>query len=166
MDPSSWSSGFGPQERGEARVAEKLRLWGDALAYSWNMAVISYDLERQIRLFSETGKRVRRTDVKKAAGMFMAVTGTVLAAGAAFVLLRRYRWRSREERIVERFLTVLRERHGVRRGDPSTGLHDLAARGGSEAVKEFVAMYSGSVYRDRKLSDKEYRRLKELLKLM
>ena len=166
VDPSSWSSGFGPQERGEARFAGTLRLWGDALAYSWNMAVISYDLERQIRLFSETGERVRRADAKKAAGMFMAVTVTVLAAGAAFVLLRRHRWRSREERIVESFLTVLRERHDVRREDSSTGLHDLAAQAESEAAKEFVAIYSGSVYRDRKLSDREYRRLRELLKVM
>lgn len=166
VDPSAWSSGFGPQERGETRFAGTLRLWGDALAYSWNMAVISYDLERQIRLFSETGERVRRADAKKAAGMFVAVTMFLLAAGAAVVMLRRHRWRSREERIVEQFLTVLRERHGVRREDSSTGLHDLAAQAGSEAAKEFVAIYSGSVYRDRKLSDKEYRRLRELLKLM
>ena len=165
VDPSSWSAGFGSLERNAAGLASMLRLWADTLEYSWNMAIVSYDLERQIRLFRETGERVRRLDAPKSVPALVVYgIGVLAATGAAVLWVRRHRWPSREERILRAFLAVLRKRYGIVNDEPSAGLHDLAARVGIPAVDEFVAIYSGTVYRDRKLSDEEYRRLKELIK--
>lgn len=166
VDPSSWSMGFGRVEQNEAGFARTLRLWADTVAYSWNVAVINYDLDRQIRLFSGAGERIRRL---KAPGSLPALLGYgigVLAAGALLLLVRRHRWLSREERILLRFLALLRKRHGIVVEAPSAGLYDLAERAGMPAADEFVSIYGGAIYRDRKLSDDEYRRLKDLLKQM
>ena len=71
---------------------------------------------------------------------------------------------TREEIILRRFLTCMAARFGIRRSGPSIGLHEMAMLADNPQVHEFVSIYTGAVYRDRRLSDGEYLRLKRIVR--
>ena len=44
------------------------------------------------------------------------------------------------------------------------GLHEMVMLADNPQVHEFVSIYTGAVYRDRRLNDGEYLRLKRILR--
>lgn len=161
IDPSSWSTGFSERKEGPG-VVDRLRMLADAAAYYWNMSVITYDMEKQVRLLASTGERLRTIDGKKAVGALAISLVTVGAACLIVARIRRWRGKGREERVLQQLFAAVSARFGVEKY-PTVGLFEYAASTGSPLVEEFARIYSGAVYRDRKLADEEFRRLRFLV---
>ena len=155
-DPSRFAAGFGGE--GEARhqgLLKKIRLMVDSLSYFWNQAVISYDLDKQLRLFNATGSAIRSLSFPYGLRQVMPV---LLVAGlvlAGFIFGKSRRWDSREERIVRNFLRLVGRRYPHITVTPSTGLLELAELTGDPQVRRFADVRYGALYRDRKLTETE-----------
>jgi|LGVF01.1.fsa_nt_gb hypothetical protein len=69
-----------------------------------------------------------------------------------------------EQRLLQRFLRLLKRRLDWEQIPANAGLKTLADRTGDVRFREFAAIYSGAVYRDRVLGAAERARLRYLLK--
>lgn len=162
VDPSRWavnSSVVGAAgKRGAART---ISMMVDVLGYYWNLAVINYDLDRQLHLISTANSELKRLAVPahlKRSLLWGLVL--VLVAGLALCLSRRGR-SVPEERILRFFLKRVRREYGIEPG-PATGLHELAAILDDPAAGRFAEIYGNAVYRDRRLTPGEIGELKGL----
>lgn len=136
----------------------------DTVDYFWTRAVVAYDLGRQLQLLQQTNRQLRQFRVTfdvKTVGIYLlaGLAGAILLV----VLLRRGR-RSREERILRAFLRRLRKKHQLDAIPAATGLQALAEQLDDSVCREFAETFGGGVYRDRKLTEKELKRLRELVR--
>lgn len=164
-DPSAFAVNF-EGERGERQrsPADKLRMLADSMDYYWNIAVITYDLDKQVNLFIRSNSALRNLSVPFGVrGLLVLATIAGLSVAACRLLMKRRR-RSREERILGRFLRKIRRKYPGESISSSTGLHELAERTGDPGVRGFVDIYCGALYRDRKLTQDETERLKAVLR--
>lgn len=164
LDPSVWavnSAAIGEnRERGAAR---SIAMTLDALGYYWNLAVINYDLERQLRVLSGAHGGLKRLAVPaQLKRLAPALLLLVFAVAGAVILLRRGRV-TREERILRAFLRQVRREYG-REAGPATGLHELAASLHDPRADRFAEIYGGALYRDRRLTPEQIRELKGLVR--
>ncbi|HJV66832.1 MAG TPA: DUF3488 and transglutaminase-like domain-containing protein [Geomonas sp.] len=159
VDPSAWSTGFARNQG----VARQLRMYADALGFYWNKAVITYDLQKQIALFTAAGSKAR--NLRLPAGFWKPLAGGAAALGllAALVALQAAGPKSREEKVLRRFLRVLYRRYPAAAGE-GRGLFELAEEVGDPLVKEFAAIYGNAVYHDRRLLPAETVRLQEIIR--
>jgi protein-glutamine gamma-glutamyltransferase len=166
IDPSTLSTDFQRVLQGShTGLAFRLRMYLDSCNYYWNMAVISYDLEKQFRMFNRVNFQIRQLPLNFKPGSFLMGVGIALVPAVLIIAVARSRRVSREEKILRRFLRKLEGKYSFSR-PPATGLHELAAHSGDPHVREFVELYGRAVYRDRRLSGEEYRILKDLLREM
>ncbi len=146
-------------------LSRKLRLLIDSLDHTWNSAVISYDFEQQVAVASSVGRRLQGIDVGalfRGGLRYLVVVAGVL--GCCLLLFYRTRlFPSREERLLRAFYRRVRRDCFVRVERGRVGLFELADLTGSARVRLFADTYAGVVYRDRRLSDDEYRRLRQLI---
>ncbi len=164
-DPSSFAVNFaGARGRGSVGLYHRLRMLSDSFNYYWNLAVITYDLDKQIRVFNKANSAVRKLSLPFWEKEFSLSLSAAVLATAAWYFIRRRRRGSREERIVRRFIRRLGRKYPREPISPSTGLNELADRFDEPAVRKFVEVYSGAVYRDRRLTDGEIAMLNGLLK--
>ena len=167
VDPSKWGVNFSAVgAAGEKGVIWRLRMYLDAFGYYWNRAVITYDLEKQIQLVNTANNKLRQFRITPGfiTWSFTIVTAMALLP-AAFILIRRGR-KSREEKIVERFLKLVRKRYRLATVDSTTGLYELAREINDPRVDSFVSIYGGAVYHDRRLTLAEFKELGEILKAL
>jgi transglutaminase-like putative cysteine protease len=164
-DPSVFAVNFAG-ERGAvgAGFSNRLRMFIDSLDYYWNLAVINYDLEKQIRIFRSADSMFRNISMPLGkTGLSLVLCAAGLAA-AVWYLVGKWRKSSREQRILRSFLNRVARKslHGP--VSPSTGLHELADRTGDPDIRRFAEIYCGAIYRDRQLSDKEITILRGIVK--
>ncbi|HEX9024038.1 MAG TPA: transglutaminaseTgpA domain-containing protein [Geobacteraceae bacterium] len=164
FDPSTLAVDFRKREEAkEAGLAHRLALFADSCSYYWNIAVITYDLEKQIQLAGRLDFRMKHLALPPHPERTLIYGGAALLFLICLVMAARRGRLSREERVVRRFLRIVGKRCNCA-VLPSTGLHELAARCRDPLIDEFVEIYSRSVYGDRRLTDAEYRRLRDLLR--
>jgi protein-glutamine gamma-glutamyltransferase len=159
IDPSAWSTGFA---RGPG-AAQKIKMYVDALGFFWNKAVITYDLEKQIALVRTAGQKARNLHVPTDLWRPLAAAALVVFPLGALLAWYLRGPRTREERVLRRFLRAVRSRYPATGGEPA-GLFDLAERTGDPKVGEFADIYGQSVYGDRRLHHDELVRLKEIIR--
>jgi transglutaminase-like putative cysteine protease len=165
IDPSRFAVNFSGERAGANQgLLAKTRLFFDSLSYYWNQAVISYDLDKQLRLAHSTGSAIRNLSFhfgfrEIVPGLLVAV---LLLAGILF--RRRWRWGSGEERVVRRFLRMVGKRYPSISITPSTGLLELAELSGDPHVGRFADIRYGALYRDRKLTEQELALLKDIIR--
>lgn len=166
IDPSSFATNAGEVWKADKSrsLILKLRLTMDYLNYEWNRSVIVYDFEQQFEYARKAGKRLQGID--PAGIMRGALPYFVLSAVLAvlwFAARRTTLFRRREERILRKFLRRVENEYAfdTRRGQ--LGLFEIAEKTGSSRIMEFAVIYSGALYRDRRLTDEEYRRLRRIL---
>lgn len=162
VDPSRFAGNYSAAERASGSpLANRVRILADTLNFYWNRAVITYDLESQLAAMSRAGEQLR--DLKAGKLPLTTLSGIglclLLATGISLALRRR---RSPEERLLRAFRRALLQRHGVT-VPAACGLHEATAAIVDPAVQEFVTLYTGAVYRDRRLTGDELGRLKALL---
>lgn len=166
VDPSRWAVNageVGAADRGGALRAFLLAM--DAITYFWNRQVITYDLERQISLFTEAGRRLQGGGLPRK-GLLLWFTVVAVMPFLGWWGVRAVGRRpSREARLVTAFIGQLRRRYGVEAG-PDAGLRELTRGIDSPDVARFVAVYSGALYRDRRLLPEELRELRGIVRRM
>jgi hypothetical protein len=135
----------------------------DAVDYHWTRLVLTYDLGRQLELARRARQQLRRVELHWPTPATAAALAVAVAAAAGLLLWRRRRF-SPGERLLRRFLRLVRRRHGLEPLPPSTGLQELAERLDDPLCREFAAIYGGALYRDRPLTPDERRRLRAILR--
>lgn len=165
VDPSQWAinaaTTLGARDRNQLSA---LRQLADSLNYRWVQAIVVFDLEQQLALFSDAGERLRSVRTMRAPeGWWKLVIGALVAAVAVggALLLRRS---SPEARLLKQLRARLRKRYGEDVMLPGSGLGELGERLDSEACREFARIYYGAIFRDRRLTPLEVVQLKALLK--
>jgi transglutaminase-like putative cysteine protease len=136
----------------------------DAADYYWTRVVISYDLAKQLELAKGAGFTLR--GVSAVSSMFrLAGALLVVVAGLLVVIwLQRRLTVSVEKRLVQNFLRLIEVRFGMKNVPSNLGLKTLADQTGDARCKEFAAIYSAAIYRDRVLQPSERARLQCLLR--
>jgi protein-glutamine gamma-glutamyltransferase len=164
VDPTAWSTGFARRDG----AARQLRLYLDAVGFYWNKAVITYDLEKQIALVRKAGGKARNLRALRfPAGLwkYLAALALALLSLAALYLWHLSRPKTREGRVLKRFLRAAGRRYPQAfAGQP--GLFELAERVEDPGLREFVAIYGGAVYRDRSLSAEELVKLDTIIRML
>jgi hypothetical protein len=163
-DPSIFAVNFsGEREVKRQGLPAKIRLVVDTLSYFWNQAVITYDLDKQLRLAYATGLAVRNLSFPFGR---REVVPALLVAGLLLTgIFSRRRWRrgSREEGVVRKFLRMVGKRYPSISITPSTGLLELAEQTGDPYVRRFADIRYGALYRDRNLTKRELALLKDIM---
>ena len=167
IDPSSFAENAGTvfSSDNPTNLMLRMRLVIDSLNHAWNRTVIPYDFERQIDAVNYVGKRfqgVHPTKTMLLIATYLAVF--LLLVGFIFVARRKMFFRSREERILRSFLRRAEQDFGFDGRQRRMGLFEIAEESGSKEMMEFVNIYAGAVYRDRRLTDEECWALREILR--
>ncbi|MBI5657806.1 MAG: DUF3488 domain-containing transglutaminase family protein [Geobacter sp.] len=164
VDPSTWASGFA--ELGNERnrsLSRRLATMADTLNYYWELAVITYDLERQLQLVNRAGEQMHRLTMPKNLRRNGLVAVLAVAAISIVVLLARRRRLSPEERLLRQFVALVEPGGEM---PPETGILELATRMEDPRAIRFAMLYSSAVYHDRPLGREERRELSSLLKAL
>jgi hypothetical protein len=166
IDPSTLSADFQKAlERRDGGLGFRLRMYLDSCNYYWNMAVIAYDLEKQLQLVNNINFRMKRISFPEHHGKVWLLAVVPLIFLLLVIAVARRRRVSREERLLRKFLRLVERKQAIAIL-PSTGLHELAASSNDPRIDQFVAIYGRAVYCDRKLTIEEYRMLRELLRAL
>ena len=166
VDPSRWAVNAGEVGASPKRgVVRSLLLAVDSVTYFWNRQVITYDLERQITLFNEAGRRLHGVSPLRIEGLPKMITLVVMLLliwWCARMVLRRP---SVEARLITAFIARLRSVYGIEAA-PDAGLRELTAGIEAPDVARFVGIYCGAIYRDRLLVPEEVDELRTIIKRM
>ena len=163
VDPSSFSSNFDRTASSSRGVVTKVAALLDSFTWYWNQAVITYDLQKQIDIVRRANRQFR--------GLSLSFDTRMLspALALAAVLAVAIWWgvargsRTPEERILRRFLARIEKVYGIPRNHRSRGLKELADLVNDPAAAKFAAIFGGIVYRDRRLSNEEFRQLMQVI---
>ncbi|MBC7963620.1 MAG: DUF3488 domain-containing protein [Steroidobacteraceae bacterium] len=167
IDPSSFATNAGEVwGAGKPRsLLLRLRLTLDYFNYQWNRSVIAYDFEQQFEFARRAGKRLQGIDPARSLRATLPYLVLILFFGALlFVVRRTSLFSKREERILRRFIGRIERDYGIDTRQGQMGLLEIAEKLGNERASEFVGIYAGALYRDRRLTDEEYRRLRRILR--
>jgi len=150
-----------------AGFLQRLRMILDSLEYIWSRSVVSYDFERQLSSVRFVTGHMRDLQLKRPSGgvALPFAAALVITFIATLALKRRVLFPRREELLLKGFYRRLERDCGVAVQPDSQGVFDLASLAGCKRAREFADIYASAIYRDRKLTDDEYIRLKKLLKL-
>ena len=148
----------------------RLRLFFDAINYYWNAAVINYDLEKQFSLMNKVRAGLRDVrftasfDQGRSFRLLLLLLGAAGSLGLAVYALQRA-GRSAEEKMLAAFLGKMKKRGYVK--PRPLGLEEFVALVSEgdlrERARQFVELFEGSYYRDRKLTRGDVRRLRRML---
>ncbi|MDD2310676.1 MAG: DUF3488 and transglutaminase-like domain-containing protein [Desulfuromonadaceae bacterium] len=169
IDPSSFATNAGDLWKSPGSRSLKLRITMalDAFNHVWNRSVIVYDFEQQIKIANHVGSRLQGVTPAKILRSFAPyVAGVFLLAGLLLAVRRASLFSSREQRILSRFLRMVEREFDIISGKGGAGLFEIASATANSHVIDFVAIYAGAVYHDRSLTDDEYLRLRQILRLM
>lgn len=169
IDPSRFAVNAGEVWKTPGSPALKLRiaLAIDTLNYLWNRSVITYDLEQQIKIVRNIGSSLEGiSPLKILRSSVPYFAGSLLLAGLLFAVRQVPLFRSREQRILRRFLQTIEREFGLSTVEGGAGLFELSSAVHNSHVSDFVSIYAGAIYRDRRLTDDEYLRLRQLLRIL
>lgn len=169
IDPSGFATNAGEVWTAPGSRSLKLRitLVLDSLNYAWNRSVISYDFEQQMNIAHNVSSRLQGLNPSKILRSFVPyLAGGLLLAGLLFAVKRASPFRSRELRILRRFMRTVEREYDIPTGEGGAGLFEIASAADNSHVSNFVAIYAGAVYHDRKLTDDEYLRLQQILRAL
>jgi hypothetical protein len=163
VDPSSFAANFAEARRlSTAPLLLRLRLAADTLSYYWNRAVITYDMESQLSAVSRAGAELRGlSSGSLPLRRIVAGSGWLLLL-AALIYLLAGRKATTEERLLAAFRRRLHAGYGLDLG-PATGLHEGIRGIDCDPARRFADIYTGAIYRDRKLTAAEIAELRRLL---
>ena len=169
IDPSSFAANAGDVWKPSGSRSLKLRISQvlDSLNHEWNRSVITYDFEQQINIVRHVGSCLQRVNpLKIHRSSVLYFTGILLLTGLLFTARRFSLFCSRERRILNRFLRMVEREFDLSVEGGVSGLFEIASVVDNCQVSEFVAIYAGAIYHDRRLADNEYLRLRQILRLL
>lgn len=150
-------------------IAFRARLLFDAIQYHRNAMIINYDFTKQMQLFYKLKTNIKNPKIswtiKKEA--FIRYSAILLTGVFCVILLYRliFRRRTNEEKMLGVFLRKM-ERHGYRKSK-SEGLEEFVSKitdaGLKEKAYKFVRTFEEYFYKDKVLTKKELRGLKNIM---
>ncbi|MBI3592542.1 MAG: DUF3488 domain-containing protein, partial [Nitrospirae bacterium] len=148
----------------------RMRLLFDTINYYWNAAVINYDFEGQMALFGKLRSGIRKPDIRISFTKERIIRYSIFVSVAASSLFMVYflalRTRNAEERLIASFLKKMGSLGYTKA--KSEGLEEFVSKIEDSLRKEkaynFVREFEKYYYLDTKLSKKEVRNLKQLIK--
>jgi transglutaminase-like putative cysteine protease len=169
IDPSGFATNAGDMwnNRKSQGLMLQAALALDSFNYLWNRMVITYDFEQQMNAVSRVSAQIQA--VKPALILRRLLpygTGILLVAAVLFAVRRSSLFLPREERILRAFLRTVESRFAISAGEGGMGLFELSATVNNPNVSDFVTIYAGAIYRDRRLTDEEYRHLKNVIDVL
>jgi hypothetical protein len=166
LDPSTLSANFQKvRENTREGLGFRLKMYLDSCNYFWDMAIITYDLEKQFQIVNKINLRIKSVFWLGHPGRSLFIMVVPFISLILVIAAARRRRVSREEKILRKFIWQVKRKYPFAIL-PSTGLHELAGLSNDPLIKEFVAIYGRAVYCDRKLTIEEYRLLQELLRTL
>jgi transglutaminase-like putative cysteine protease len=169
MDPSSFAVNAGDvwTAPGSRSLMLRIAMVFDSFNYVWNRSVISYDFEQQINIASRAGSRLQGINPSKIIRSSVPYfAGGLLLAGLLIVLRRASIFHTREQRILRSFLRKVERKLGISTVEGEIGLFEIASAADNSHVYDFVEIYAGAVYHDRRLTDDEYLQLQKILRIL
>ncbi len=167
VDPSAFAENAGTvfnQDTSRGPM-NRLRLAFDSIDHVWNRTVVPYDFEQQVDFVRYAGRSLQALDSVKTIRTLVVVAAVmVLGSGLIMAVRRKLLFCSREERVLRWYVSSARRDFGIDTSLGQKGMLEIAEESGSEKMLEFARIYSGAIYRDRKLTDAEYRQLQMILK--
>lgn len=137
----------------------------DSFNHAWNRLVIAYDFEQQMNVAGRVSSQIQKINPSIILRSLLPYTvGTLLIAGILLLVKRSLIFRPREQRILQSFLQTVERTFCISTGEGSVGLFELSAEADNMYVSDFVTIYAGAVYHDRRLTDDEYLRLQHILR--
>ena len=148
MDPTPGAiSAF--TNRSQRGILFRIKLFFDAMNYYWNSMIISYDLNKQISLFTGFKNALKSPQIDPAALKGLAARAFVLLAvlcGAGALIYGLVRRKASERRIVDNFTKKMRK-YGYER-TMSEGLHEFAAKIEDPGLRRESQCFCGRIRRD------------------
>jgi protein-glutamine gamma-glutamyltransferase len=169
IDPSSFATNAGElwAVPGSRSLMHRITLLFDSFNYVWNRSVISYDFEQQVNIARHVGSRLQELNPSKMfRGFVPYLAGGLLFAGLLFAAERSMFFSSREKRILRSFMRTVERVFGISIKDGRTGLFEIAFAVDNCHISDFVAIYAGAIYHDRRLTNDEYLRLQQILRIL
>ncbi|NIQ98052.1 MAG: transglutaminase family protein, partial [Desulfuromonadales bacterium] len=152
VDPSTLAQNAGTA-LGASRAAgvDPWQRFADAFNYYWNRGVIAYDLNEQFRMLRRANDQLKgvggaQWDSRLGVWLLVIVGAVAIVLG----LSRWWRRPSAEGRLLRDLRRRLADKYDLKDIPESRGLQEIARQVEDRAVNEFVQIYSGAVYRDRK----------------
>ena len=146
----------------------RIRLFFDAMNYYWNSVIISYDLNKQISLFTGLKNALKNPRFDSTALNSLTARAFVLLAvlcGVGALIYTFVRRKVLERQIVDKFIKKMRK-YGYER-TVSEGLQEFVAKiedpGLREKAHVFAYEFEGLYYRDKRMTRNDLARLKRLL---
>ena len=167
IDPSAFAANAGVvwADPGSRGLMVRAALALDSFNHVWNRLVITYDFEQQMNIASNVGSRLQNINSEAMLRRFLPyVAGSLLFAGLYFLIRRSSILLPREQRILGSFLRTVEGVFVVSPLGNRAGLFEISVEANNSYVSEFVDIYAGAVYRDRKLTNDEYLRLRQILR--
>ena len=169
IDPSSFAANSVDiwKAPGSSSLLLRVSMALDSFNHVWNRSVITYDFEQQMKVAIHVGSRLQRIDPSKIlTGSLPYLAAGLLLAGLLLTAGRKSLFRSREQRVLGLFLRTVEREFNISTGKGGAGLFEIASAADNRHVSDFVAIYAGAIYHDRKLTDAEYRRLQQILRIL
>lgn len=169
IDPSSFAVNSGEvwSKKGSKNLLLRLTMAIDSFNHAWNRSVISYDLEQQISFASQIGSGFRGIQPSIILRNIMPyLVGCLLLVSIYFTSKRMSLFKPRELRVLKCFLKIVKLKFNISAEESGCGLFEVATSVNCAKVSEFVEIYAAAVYHDRRLTDKEYKKLLKILKDM
>lgn len=169
LDPTPASiEGFVSPLRGD--ILFKIRLVLDTINYYWNAFVISYDFEKQLSLFHKIQSGIKKPEIKLSINKEKLIKYLVIPAVLSLSVFMLYVLisgrKKEEERLIALFLKKM-ERHGYKKGK-SQGLEEFVSGIREDNLKHktyrFVKKFEENFYKDRRLTKKDAKKLKDIIK--
>ncbi|HIJ88410.1 MAG TPA: DUF3488 domain-containing transglutaminase family protein [Desulfuromonadales bacterium] len=169
IDPSSFAANAGEvwTDKKSRSLMLQAKLAFDSFNHLWNRLVITYDFEQQMNAVSRVSSLVQTINPATIIRRLLPYGAAILLlAGILCAVKRSSLFRPREERILRSFLRIVERKFTISTAEGNFGLFELAAAADNEYVSDFVGVYAGAVYHDRRLRDDEYRRLRQILEAL
>lgn len=164
IDPSRWAANFpGAREPEQRSFAQRLGMTMDAFSYYWNLAVINYDLERQLKFLNSANSGMKGLSLHAVLKMAVYLAIFPFVVVCAVIVAKKGGKSSRKARILAKFLRKVKRVYRIQIS-PETGLHELAVTLDNPMVFRFVTLYGSAVYHDRKIEPEEMRELALLIR--
>jgi protein-glutamine gamma-glutamyltransferase len=147
----------------------RVRMVFDIMEYYWNMTIINYDLQKQMRLFVTLPALLKPPSLKFAMQniiWFIAVPLGLLLLAAVWFVFPRVAIKSRERRVLEAFLRQMARRGYQKRAHEGLEefVRSLPEGPLKEAAHKFVEQYQWFYYKDRPLSRRDEGNLRLMIR--
>ncbi|MHC1699036.1 MAG: transglutaminaseTgpA domain-containing protein [Geobacteraceae bacterium] len=166
-DPTVFALDFAAgSEVARDSLIDRVGKLADYLNYYWNNAIVTYDLDKQITIFSSANSVMRNFTFPAGARWYLLILlglgGLVIGYRVSVGKLRA----SPEKKLIRALQRIVAKKYPAESISSSTGLLELAECTADPYIREFAETYYASVYRDRQLSARQVVRLREILRAL